>query len=194
MVENTLNPKTLPRDTSTKPEASAEEEAPKTLPRDTSTAGLDGTQDLPRHQPEGSTQDLPRHQPEGSTQDLPRHQSDDLELELERLVDELFSDDDPGMDVDDAAPQSPLVLSEKATHLFECLAKAKASSKNWLSPASKSSKNESEPAQSSGSKVGDRRRRSTSSGRDMPENAQRKLRFPPHLNLPKEAIHLSDSD
>ncbi|CAE7412017.1 unnamed protein product [Symbiodinium sp. CCMP2592] len=135
-------PKTLPRDTSTKPEASAEEEAPKTLPRDTSTAGLDGTQDLPRHQPEGSTQDLPRHQPEGSTQDLPRHQSDDLELELERLVDELFSDDDPGMDVDDAAPQSPLVLSEKATHLFECLAKAKASSKNWLSPASKSSKNE----------------------------------------------------
>ncbi|CAE7255760.1 unnamed protein product [Symbiodinium sp. CCMP2592] len=174
-------PKTLPRDTSTKPEASAEEEAPKTLPRDTSAAGLDGTHDLPSYQPEGSTQDLPRHQ------------SDDLELELERMVDELFSDDDPGMDVDDAVPQSPLVLSEKTTHLFECLAKAKASSKNWLSQASKSSKNESEPAQSSGSTVGDRRRRSTSSGRDMPENAQRKLRFPPQ-NLPKEAIHLSDSD
>ncbi|CAE7334144.1 zmpB [Symbiodinium sp. CCMP2592] len=201
-------PKTLPRDTSAKPEASAEEEAPKTLPRDTSTkpeasAEEEAPKTLPRDRdtstkPEASAEEeapktLPRDtstKPEASAEE----EAPKTLPQLERLVDELFSDDDPGMDVDDAAPQSPLVLSEKATHLFECLAKAKASSKNWLSPASKSSKNESEPAQSSGSKVGDRRRRSTSSGRDMPENAQRKLRFPPHLNLPKEAIHLSDSD
>ena len=86
----------------------------------------------------------------------PKHTPDDLELELERLIDEA---DRQEMDIASETEKSALpwgsrsMLSEKAAELFDSFTNATASRPaNWSSPASKSADKES-PEQSSRGKA-----------------------------------------
>ena len=128
-----------------KPQASAEEEAPKT-PKPQASA-----------EEEAPKTPKPQASAEEEAPKTPKHTPDDLELELERLIDEA---DRQEMDIASETEKSALprgsrsMLSEKAAELFDSFTKATASRPaNWSSPASKSADKES-PEQSSGGKAG----------------------------------------
>ena len=150
----------------------------------------------------------------------PKHTLDDLELELERLMDEadrqemdiaseteksglerpMDEADRQEMDIASETEKSGLpwasrsMLSEKAAELFDSFTKATASlPSNWSSPNSKSADKES-PEQSSGGKAGNTGKRRSTQQRGGPDPTQRRLCFPANSMLPAGVVHLSDSD
>ena len=142
-----------------KPQASAEEEAPKT-PKPQASAEEEAPK-TPKPQASAEEEAPKTPKPQASAEEeapkTPKHTPDDLELELERLIDEA---DHQEMDIASETEKSALpwgsrsMLSEKAAELFDSFTKATASRPaNWSSPASKSADKES-PEQSSGGKAG----------------------------------------
>ena len=142
-----------------KPQASAEEEAPKT-PKPQASAEEEAPK-TPKPQASAEEEAPKTPKPQASAEEeapkTPKHTPDDLELELERLIDEA---DRQEMDIASETEKSALpwgsrsMLSEKAAELFDSFTKATASRPaNWSSPASKSADKES-PEQSSGGKAG----------------------------------------
>ena len=127
-----------------KPQASAEEEAPKT-PKPQASAEEEAPK-TPKPQASAEEEAPKTPKPQASAEEeapkTPKHTPDDLELELERLIDEA---DRQEMDIASETEKSALpwgsrsMLSEKAAELFDSFTKATASRPaNWSSPASNS--------------------------------------------------------